>query len=354
MFTPPFCPNPECSQHTSSSPRFFRRHGSYTAKCRSHRVPRFRCKSCHRTFSRQTFRSDYYDHKPYLNARLFDLVTMGVGIRMCSRRLGLSLRCTELKLRKMAEHLRELNMNLRRPLQGHVEFQFDELETYETNRSLCPVTVPLLLEKSTRFLIWAESATIRPKGTMTPKRLRRLAIWEKKHGRRVDRSKGAIHRTLKVGAQLLAPGATLKLYTDEKLVYPTLAIGAFGSKLVEHDKTNSKLFRNTANPLFPINHEDARVRNMMGRLHRQSWLVSKMRKYLDPALQLHIAFRNLVRRRFNWDEESPAQLLGFLPRRLKLGEVLSWRQSWGKRSPHPLSRSGRSVGCYEFAMTRGA
>jgi transposase-like protein len=102
MFAPPFCPNPECSQHASPTPEFFKRHGSYKAKCRSHRVPRFLCNACGKTFSRQTFRTDRYDHKPHLNVQLFDLRTMGVGIRECSRFLGLSLRCTQLKLRKLA------------------------------------------------------------------------------------------------------------------------------------------------------------------------------------------------------------------------------------------------------------
>ena len=82
----------------------------------------------------------------------------------------------------------------------------------------------------------------------------------------------------------------------------------------------------------------------MGRLRRKSWLASKKRRYLDLALQLHAAFRNLVRRRFNPDRESPAQLLGFAPRPLTASEALSWRQEWGSRSVHPLSRSGTSVG----------
>jgi hypothetical protein len=56
-----------------------------------------------------------------------------------------------------------------------------------------------------------------------------------------------------------------------------------------------------------------------------------------------MAYRNLVRRRFNRDEASPAQILGFVPRRLTPEEVLSWRQEWGRRSVHPLSRRGVSV-----------
>ncbi|MCP3999191.1 MAG: hypothetical protein GY722_29615, partial [bacterium] len=215
---------------------------------------------------------DYCDHRPDLNARLFDLISLGAGIRMSSRRLGLSLRCTELKLRKIARHLRRLNLNLRHPLDGHVELQFDELETFEGSRSLRPLTVPVLIEKETRYCIWAESATIHPRGRMTKKRLEKLRMAERKHGRRKDRSRRAIQRTLGRGKDLLKDSATVTLYTDEKTTYPGLAREAFGKALIAHSKTNSKLARTTENPLFPINHEDARMRDMMGRLRRRSWL----------------------------------------------------------------------------------
>ncbi|MFT7678195.1 MAG: hypothetical protein ACI8QC_002181, partial [Planctomycetota bacterium] len=43
------------------------------------------------------------------------------------------------------------------------------------------------------------------------------------------------------------------------------------------------------------------------------------------------------------DTESPAQMLGFVSRRLSFGEALSWRQDWGKDSIHPLSRRGTAV-----------
>jgi hypothetical protein len=36
-------------------------------------------------------------------------------------------------------------------------------------------------------------------------------------------------------------------------------------------------------------------------------------------------------------------MLGFVPRRLTVHELLSWRQDWGARSVHPLSRKGRRV-----------
>jgi hypothetical protein len=84
------------------------------------------------------------------------------------------------------------------------------------------------------------------------------------------------------------------------------------------------------------------ARDLTGRLRRRSWLASKKRRYLDLGLQLHMAYRNLVRRRFNDDKESAAELLGFAPRRITETEVLSWRQDWGRRSVHPLSEGERS------------
>lgn len=342
MFEPPCCPYPDCHRNTYPQREFFVRWGRYKANCRARPVPRFRCKTCRRTFSRQTFRMDYRDHRPDLNARLFLLLASGVGLRQSSRVLRLSFRCTELKFRKIARHLRRLNLNLRAQLTGAVCFHFDELETYEGQRNTSPLTVPLLIESSTRYIVWSEAATIRPRGTMSEKRKQAVARAEKRHGKRKDNSRQAIRRTLARGAQLAPSAQTIVLSTDEKSTYPGLAEQAFGRRRLDHRTTNSKLARGSWNPLFAINHEEAIARDLSGRLRRQSWLVSKKRRYLDLGLQLHAAYRNLVRSRFNYDDESPAQLLGFVDRKLRPEQVLSWRQDGGpERSIHPLSTSGK-------------
>ena len=130
--------------------------------------------------------------------------------------------------------------------------------------------------------------------------------------------------------------------SDEKTVYPSLARRAFRRRAVQHLKTSSQLARMTWNPLFPINHTEALARDLMGRLRRESWLVSKKGWCLDLGLQVFMAYRNYVRRRFNRDEASPAVLLGLVSRRLRPTELLSWRQDWGsKRSIHPLNRRSR-------------
>jgi len=342
MFRPPRCPNVRCSEHRSPRPRFFRHHGYYHPKCRPHPVPRFRCRSCGRGFSRQTFRADYRDHRPDLNVRLLELLCSGVGLRQSSRLLGLTLRCTEIKFRKLARQLRHLHLNLYRQarLPQRVRLQFDELETYETRRNTRPLTLPILIQTDTRFMVWAESATIRPSGRMSDARRRAIAEDERRYGPRVDRSRASILRTLRRGAAF-TKGMGVRLETDEKKAYPRLARRAFRGRSLRHLKSSSKLPRDVHNPLFPINHTEAMARDLMGRLRRESWLVSKKRECLDLHLQVYMAYRNYVRPRFNRDWLTPAQLLGVVQRRMRATQLLGWRQDWGARSIHPLA--GRSA-----------
>ena len=129
MFKPPFCPNRACAFHLDPGPDFYTSFGSYKPKCRSHPVPRFRCKGCLRTFSRQTFRTDYYDHKPHLDAKLFGYLSSGLGLRESSRKMHLSRHCTVLKARKIGRHLSQLNLDLQGKWPAWARLQVDEQKT---------------------------------------------------------------------------------------------------------------------------------------------------------------------------------------------------------------------------------
>jgi hypothetical protein len=285
---------------------------------------------------------DYRDHRPDLNPKLFELLASGIGLRQSSRLLGLSLRCLELKYRKIARHLRRQNLNLQAPLPAWATLQFDELETYEQMRTLRPLTVPLLIERNSRFIIWAESAPIPARHRKTRHGKTRLDELQKKGGRR-DGSRRACRRTMGRGAAIARALGVIGIETDEKRSYPLLIREAFAGHGIAHETTKSTRVRDVSNPLFAINQTEAMARDLMGRLRRQSWLVSKKRRYLDLGLALFIAWRNLVRRRFNYDDFSPAEVLGFTPRRMTEEELCSWRQDWGQRSIHPLSWDARSI-----------
>ncbi|HSV57169.1 MAG TPA: hypothetical protein VLH39_08715, partial [Magnetospirillaceae bacterium] len=56
----PFCPNPLCDLHLSEPPPgWFAPFGFYRTRTFG-LIPRFRCRSCGKTFSTQSFSIDYY------------------------------------------------------------------------------------------------------------------------------------------------------------------------------------------------------------------------------------------------------------------------------------------------------
>ena len=343
MFKPPRCPNPDCSMHAAPQPGFCVRHGTYWPKCRSESVPRFRCRSCGKSFSRQTFRADYRDHRPDANTLAFLCLASGLGLRQTARVVEISHRCLELKFRKIARHLYDLNLNLRLPMPAWACFQLDEVETYEGRRNTKPLTLPVVLERETRFLVSARSAPIRPRGKMTPERRQAIAADEKRLGRRRDRSRAATYQCLQKVAELTGDHPVLEFHTDQKSTYPRLLRRAFGRERIRHLTVNSKEARDTYNLLFPINNNEAIARDLNGRLRRESWLVSKQARYLDLQLGLFATWRNYVRKRFNHDGQSAAQRLGWVDRRMRHDEVVGWRQDWGELSIFPMARRLESV-----------
>ena len=338
MFSPPRCPNNACSAHSierRSNTGFFTRNGSYRPKCRAHRVPRFKCRECGRGFSRQTFRQDYRDHKPHLNAKLLELLAHGLGLRQSAAILKLSRRCAEMKARKLSRHLEQGNRNLLDQFPEGCSFQMDEMESFEQERTVLPLTIPVLIEQESMFVVDARSAPIRPSGKMSKKRRAAIIRREEAEGTRRNESRGCLKRVLREGAKFCKKLSRVRIDTDEKSTYPNLIRRAFGPE-TEHRQSSSRLPRDTSNPLFPINHMNAMARYLTGRLRRRSWLTSKKRPFLNLQLNVFKAYKNYVRPRFNGERETPAMVLGLVHKQLKPTDLLSWRQDWGWYSPHPL------------------
>lgn len=342
-FAPPFCPYRGCAFHAAPGQRFCIRWGSYQPDCRRYPVPRFRCKGCRRTFSYQTFRHDRGDRRPATNARLLEHLCSGAGYRQAGRVLGLSPTAVQQKARKLGRTCHHLHRNLSHRLGAGRTFVLDEEETYEQS-SIRTLTVPILIEASSWFLVAATAGPIRRRAAAGTARRRWQDLDEQRHGRRRDRSRRCVQRVLRELDRRLA-GGSLLLRSDEKASYATLAQRIFGARL-RHETTSGRLPRTTYNPLFAINSTIAMSRDLCGRLRRRSWLVSKKARWLRRHLHLFVVWRNYVRRRFNRDleHETAAVHLGLLPRQLTCAEVLAWRQDWGRRSLHPLNASGSRDG----------
>ena len=341
-FVPPRCPHPECAFHRDPPPKFFVRRGCYRTRCRREPVPRFRCRGCGKGFSRQTFRHDYRDHRPECNQRLFELLTSGVGLRQSGRVLRLDVHAVQKKARKIGRTCGALHRTLCRSLPTGRTYVLDEEETYE-GASIRPLTMPVLIERESWFVVATDVGPIRrlaPRGT---RRRRRQEVHERRHGKRPDHSAVCVRHVLE-RLRELTPEGPVFLSSDLKASYERIARRVFGARLV-HERTPSVLVRASFNPLFPINTTLAMTRDNCGRLRRRSWLVSKKGQYLQLQMNVFTVYRNYVRRRFNRDKphETPAVKLRLLPRQLAIAEVLAWRQDLPE-SIHPtIAEAGGST-----------
>jgi transposase-like protein len=387
MFTPTRCPWTSCPAHRNPWPGFFRRKGYYDAACRAHRIPRFHCKACGRSFSRQTFRADYYDKRPDLNTTVMQWFCSGVGQRQTAHMLRITHNNLVAKFRKIARHCGRLNSNLAPDFAARgrsPEFALDEAESFEACRVERPVTIPILIDQQTMFVVDTAVGTLPPRRRARRARAKQRARADERArlrssplrakatgtpcppteadgrqaasqdpGHRQNESRAACAKVLATAARHCGPDARVRLRTDKKTTYPRLIAAAFGARLVSHLRIPGNSQRGPSSPLHRINLMLAKERDLAGRLRRRSWLVSKCREQLALHLDLQTCYHNFHRRRFSYDKEAhtPAVLLGCLPRPLSFGQMLSWRQDWGaERSVHPLSMGEGTVAEWSRTM----
>ena len=271
------------------------------------------------------------------------LLASGMGLRQSARLLCLSRRVTELKARKISRHLGHVNRNLTDQFDRGARFMLDEMETFEGERAVLPVTVPVLIETRSMYVIASDVATIRPSGQMSKERREAIQRSEEQIGRREDRSKSALQRTFRRLRFFTRKIEVVDFASDKKHMYSSLLRSFFAEKAT-HKKVSSKLKRDQQfNPLRHINLTNAMARDLCGRLRRESWLVSKARRYLRLQLHVFAAYRNFIRRRINRQQGTPAEALGFLWRTAAFEDLLTWRQDWRLQSIHPLARREESV-----------
>lgn len=329
-FQPPFCAFPACPSRQPGQPFLWHRCGFFPRAVDGRRVQRFRCRTCHRRFSAQSFRLDFRQQKPLINAGVLTCLVSKVTHRQTARVLFVDRKTVHRRLRLFGPALRDWHSVFlaRARRQGGLtgSFSLDELETFEQDRLLQPVTMPVLIHRKTRFVIHLESAALAPRGQLTPRdcarRDRRAAI----SGPRRSGSRPAVRRCLEALHAVHAPGALLELVTDQKSTYPVLVKEVFGNRIAAHVKESSRRARNTLNPLFGINHTMAMLRDQVSRLVRRTWGSSQERSQLTIHSWCWVAWRNYVRPVTNdRPRVSAAMVLRLASRRYSNSDLLRWR-----------------------------
>jgi transposase-like protein len=321
-FEPPCCPNPLCTAHTAR-PFRFHRYGSFRRRCDGRTVQRFLCRECQSTFSSQAFRLDYRLKRPHLHQELWDLFISKVTHRQSARLLDCDRKTVAQRLDLLGRHCQQWHHArlARQTLQG--TFQLDELETFEHNRRLQPLTVPVLIQRSSYFLVDLAVAPLPCRGGLGPADRSRKAQREALYGKRRSGSRAAVESCLTSLAGCL--GGHSRLESDSKTAYTSSVRRVLGSVVtqVEHSGRGR---RDYGHPLFPINHTLAMLRDGVSRLVRRSWAASKRGQRLLQHLWIWACWRNYVRAITNRaPDRTPAMVAGVATRPFKKDEILAWK-----------------------------
>ena len=323
-FSPDRCPYEDCQARDSGDTAFFHHWGSFTPNCRNQSVPRFRCRKCKRTFSRQTFRHDFRQRLLHIEGPLLRQFVSGTGIRQSARILGVNRKTVARKLKRLSEQCHAIHDSLAKRLRGTMHWQFDELETFETSRLTMPVTMGALIDVKSRFIIEQENGTMAARGNLSEHGKQLAERHDRQFGKRRCQSREIVAAIFSRAAERLSSEATVRLTTDRKKSYPRIAKETLGEQLTKHRRVSGKLPRGPGSTLHPINLTLAMLRDGMGRLRRRSWLASKCRVWLRRHAWIYVAYRNYVRRRFNRDDETAGMVIGVQKKRWRFEDLIRW------------------------------
>ena len=326
-FRPPRCPHDPCPSNTAGRPFQWRHYGHYVRKCDGREVPRYYCRACRRTFSTQSFRVDHGLRKPWIDITLLQHFVSKCTLRQSSRVLGVKLETVTRRHRRYGVHFERLHAALLARVKANGglpgRFQLDELETYETDRRIQPVTVPVLVEASSGFIVSTATAPLPSRGNLRPRDMARRKAYEVRFGKRKSGSKEAVERCLQQLADARPAGADTELTTDRKVAYVGSVQRVLGPG-TRHVRCSSKIRRDERNPLFRVNLTLAMLRDGVSRLVRRNWAAAKLRERLEHHLWIWIAWRNYGRCATTHEKRSAAELLGVAGRRFEASELVRW------------------------------
>ena len=319
---PTFCPHAACPSRSGAAHFSCRPRGSYFRKCDQRTVQRFKCLCCPRGFSEQTFRVNYRLKRPDLLAIFFRDRVSKVTHRQSARTLGCSRSTEERHFRRLSGHCKDFHeaqldeISARGGL-GTV-FLLDELETYEHHRLKKPVTVPVLIEHSSGFVIDTRAGAL-------PARRRKGQPLPPMAERRKSESREVVQAAFERLRQVTSKEGPLSVLTDEKHSYARILKALFGER-VQHSTTPSSRKKDIHNPMSPLHHTLAMLRDGISRLVRENWAASKLRGCLAGHLSIWTCYRNYVR---DWKNRcprtSPAMVLGALERQWGVAQLLDRR-----------------------------
>jgi len=302
-FVPMFCPWLECSEHRHRGGNLrVLRHGSYRRRCDGRVVPRFRCSTCRRTFSQQSFAFSYYLKRPDLSRPIAQGLIAGSAHRQIARSLECHHSTVTWRSRRLGRHALLLHQIALRELRLSEPVIVDDFDSFAGSQYF-PCTLPTATGSRSWFLYGFAFARERRRGTMSPIQKQRRARLEAHHGRP---ARGAVTGAFRSLIASLPPSQErLHLVADDDPAirraarlfpqatlhaYPNPRRGPKGSpRTLEARERDAAMFANDQLHRF-LRHSEAAHR-------RETIAFGRSYNGLVDRLALFVVWRNLVQAR---------------------------------------------------------
>jgi transposase-like protein len=288
----PHCPFADCDSHADPTTWRFIKKGFFLRDARPHRIQRYCCAHCHRSFSSQTFATTYWLKKPELLPLVFLRIGDGCSaFRQVARELGVAATTVQRQIERLGRHCllfqlgriqRLFAPSERVVLDGFHSFEFGQYWPFEIN---------LLVGADSHFVYGFQDAELRRSGRMTDYQRNKRERLEDAFGRP---DPAATRKSVQALLDRHLPiGSTTRLSTDEHKAYPR-AISRLLGRVIEHDTTSSKQRRDKANPLYAVNLADLLIRHAGANHKRETIAFSKRRQGAMYRQAIWQVIRNFI------------------------------------------------------------
>ena len=336
-FQPAFCPRRGCPEHLRLAPGFrFERHGFYSTR-RRWRIPRFRCRACRASFSRQSFAVSYYSKRPELLIPIAAGLVGGSAHRQIARTLGCAPSTVTRNAARLGRHAMLLLALSRHELAGlsNEPFVLDHFETFEFTQDY-PFGVATLVGAKSWFVYDLDPAPHGRTGSMSPAQRLRLGVRPRRatHGGYV----GSARRVFERLRDVTSPGSTVTVVGDghhaydraagdpsvrDRVVlerYPNPPRGPKGSP-------RSVAARLRDERLFPVDLLHKILRHSLAHQRRETIAFGRRLNAIMEQLFLTAVWRNFVKKRRERRSRrgTPAMRLGLTRERWPWSRVFSRR-----------------------------
>lgn len=303
-FSPPFCAARSCIHHEPNPVSPYRAYvpwGFYPTKAFGI-VPRFRCTACGTTFSRQTFRLDYYAKRIVSYDDIVQRLSACESLSSIGRALHCSTDSISNRISRAARQALALGSALSSTMKPNEDLVADGFESFCRSQYF-PNNITLLVGASSQYVYAADHVTLRRKGRMTEKQARKRAMLEQRwmaNPRGIENSFARIaHEALRVYSEGRRPSLTL--WTDEHQAYaralahsPHLSL-LLHEGLIRHRVVSSRIARTTRNPLFPVNYLDRELRKDLHEHVRETVCFGRNVNRQMERLAVYLLWHNTIK-----------------------------------------------------------